>query len=303
MTKILGILGATSVGKTAIAKILATKINSEIISADSMQIYKGLDIGTAKASKEEMNGLIQHMVDIINPDENFSSFDYGVLTGKKVEKLFSEKKVPIIVGGTGFYFDALLYPLSYTNENNAEIRKNLYDELNKYGINHLYSKLSEIDYESAKAIHPNNIVRVIRALEIYYSTGKKKSDFKISSTPKYPAKLYVLNTDRNLLYEKINNRVDKMIQLGLIEEVKSLINKYPQTCNCFQAIGYKEIISYLNQECSLDFAIEKIKQNTRNYAKRQLTYFSRFKNAKWIDVDTENPLATAQDILKDFYYE
>lgn len=303
MKRILGILGATSVGKTAVAKLIAKTIDAEIISADSMQIYKGLNIGTAKASKEEMNGLQQHMIDIIEPDENFSSFDYGVIAGKKVEEIFLANKTPIVVGGTGFYFDALLYPLSYTNKNNTEIRINLNKELNKYGIDYLYSKLLQIDPESAKTIHPNNVVRVIRALEIYYSTGKKKSDYKIPTESKYPAKLYVLNASRNLLYERINKRVDDMIRLGLVDEVKSLINKYPQNCNSFQAIGYKEIISYLNKECTLDFAIEKIKQNTRNYAKRQLTYFLRFKDAIWIDVNLENPYSTAQEILKDFYYE
>lgn len=303
MKKILGILGPTSIGKTAIAKIIAQEIKGQIVSADSMQIYKGLNIGTAKASSEELNGIVQHMVDIVDPDKNFSSFDYGLMASEIIEQLFNKSITPIMAGGTGFYFDSVLYPLAYSNNNVEKIRAQLNDLLNEHGEIFLHEKLKEIDPLSAQNIHPNNVKRVIRALEIYYSTGKIKSSHKLPDTPKYNSKLFVLNTERNALYQRINKRVDKMIELGLVEEVKKLISIYPPNSQAFTAIGYKEIIEYLNGICDLNQSIENIKQHTRNYAKRQLTYFSRFKNATWVDVNLSDPSETAQKILKDFFNE
>ena len=302
MQKILGILGPTAVGKTKIAKILAQKTNQDtIISADSMQIYQELNVGTAKATPEEMSGIAQLMTDIVQPTDSFSSYDYAKLTSNIIEQMFSADKIPIIVGGTGFYFDSLLYPLTYSNDNVEKIREQLNNQLKTFGIDYLYNKLLEIDEESAKTIHPNNTVRVIRALEIFYSTGQKKSDFKLPTDSKYPANLYVLTTDRQTLYQKINKRVDKMIADGLLNEVKSLTSKYSPQNQCFNAIGYKEIIAHLNGDYDLNTAIEKIKQNTRNYAKRQISYFKRFKKATWIEVNYFDPTQTADKILKDFF--
>ena len=303
MAKILGILGPTAVGKTHIAKILAQKLNSKIVSADSMQIYKELNVGTAKATSEELDGIEQFMVDIINPDDTYSSFDYAQQASEVITNLLNANLTPILAGGTGFYFDSLLYPLSYSNDNVDVIRETLNQELLQNGAEFMHNKLTQIDPISAQQIHPNNSKKVIRALEIYYSTGQKKSDFKLPQNPKFPAKLYVLNTDREILYQRINQRVDKMIQDGLIDEVQKLISKYPQDCQAFTAIGYKEIIEYLNGLCDLECAINNVKQHTRNYAKRQLTYFSRFKDAKWIDVNVNNPQITANEILKDFLNE
>jgi len=303
MAKILGILGPTAVGKTHIAKILAQKLNSNIVSADSMQIYKELNIGTAKATNEELDGIKQYMVDIINPDDTYSSFDYAQQASSIISNLLDNNVSPILAGGTGFYFDSLLYPLSYSNDNVEAIRKNLNEELLQNSPEFMHDKLMQIDPISAQQIHPNNTKKVIRALEIFYSTGQKKSDFKLPQNPKFPTKLYVLTMDREVLYQRINQRVDKMVQLGLVDEVKELISKYPQNCQSFTAIGYKEIIEYLNGFCDLECAINDIKQHTRNYAKRQLTYFSRFKDAKWIDVDVNNPQNTANQILKDFLNE
>lgn len=301
--KILGIAGPTAVGKTEIAKIISKSIDGQIISADSMQIYKGLDIGTAKASVAEMDGLSQNLIDIIEPNQTFSSFDYGIAASECVENAFSTGRLPIVVGGTGFYFDALLYPLTYADENKNEIRAQLKELQNEKGEEYLYALLEQIDPDSAKNIHPNNVVRVMRALEIFYSTGKKKSEYVLPQKPKYENKIYVLNLPRDILYERINKRVDIMITCGLVNEVESLIKVYGKNCQCFSAIGYKEIIEYFDGKCTLGDAINAIKQGSRNYAKRQISYFKRFKNAKWIEVDPANPKNTANTILKDFFNE
>ena len=301
--KILGIAGPTAVGKTEIAKIISKSIDGQIISADSMQIYKGLDIGTAKASVAEMDGLSQNLIDIIEPNQTFSSFDYGIAASECVENAFSTGRLPIVVGGTGFYFDALLYPLTYADKNKNEIRAQLKELQNEKGEEYLYALLEQIDPDSAKNIHPNNVVRVMRALEIFYSTGKKKSEYVLPQKPKYENKIYVLNLPRDILYERINKRVDIMISCGLVNEVENLIKVYGKNCQCFSAIGYKEIIEYFDGKCTLDDAIDAIKQGSRNYAKRQISYFKRFKNAKWIEVDPANPKNTADTILKDFFNE
>lgn len=301
--KILGIAGPTAVGKTEIAKIISKSIDGQIISADSMQIYKGLDIGTAKASVAEMDGLSQNLIDIIEPNQTFSSFDYGIAASECVENAFSTGRLPIVVGGTGFYFDALLYPLTYADENKNEIRAQLKELQNEKGEEYLYALLEQIDPDSAKSIHPNNVVRVMRALEIFYSTGKKKSEYVLPQNPKYENEIYVLSLPRDILYERINKRVDIMISCGLVNEVENLIKVYGKNCQCFSAIGYKEIIEYFDGKCTLDDAIDAIKQGSRNYAKRQISYFKRFKNAKWIDVDPANPENTANTILKDFFNE
>lgn len=301
--KILGIAGPTAVGKTEIAKIISKSIDGQIISADSMQIYKGLDIGTAKASVAEMDGLSQNLIDIIEPNQTFSSFDYGIAASECVENAFSTGRLPIVVGGTGFYFDALLYPLTYADENKNEIRAQLKELQNEKGEEYLYALLEQIDPDSAKSIHPNNVVRVMRALEIFYSTGKKKSEYVLPQNPKYENEIYVLSSPRDILYERINKRVDIMITCGLVNEVESLIKVYGKNCQCFSAIGYKEIIEYFDGKCTLGDAINAIKQGSRNYAKRQISYFKRFKNAKWIEVDPANPENTANTILKDFFNE
>lgn len=301
--KILGIAGPTAVGKTEIAKIISKSIDGQIISADSMQIYKGLDIGTAKASVAEMDGLSQNLIDIIEPNQTFSSFDYGIAASECVENAFSTGRLPIVVGGTGFYFDALLYPLTYADENKNEIRAQLKELQNEKGEEYLYALLEQIDPDSAKNIHPNNVVRVMRALEIFYSTGRKKSEYVLPQNPKYENEIYVLSSPRDILYERINKRVDIMISCGLVNEVENLIKVYGKNCQCFSAIGYKEIIEYFDGKCTLDDAINAIKQGSRNYAKRQISYFKRFKNAKWIEVDPANPKNTADTILKDFFNE
>ena len=245
--KILGIAGPTAVGKTEIAKIISKSIDGQIISADSMQIYKGLDIGTAKASVAEMDGLSQNLIDIIEPNQTFSSFDYGIAASECVENAFSSGRLPIVVGGTGFYFDALLYPLTYADENKNEIRAQLKELQNEKGEEYLYALLEQIDPDSAKSIHPNNVVRVMRALEIFYSTGRKKSEYVLPQKPKYENKIYVLNLPRDILYERINKRVDIMISCGLVNEVENLIKVYGKNCQCFSAIGYKEIIEYFKR--------------------------------------------------------
>lgn len=283
MKKLLIICGPTAVGKSALALSLAEKLNTEIISADAMQIYKGLDIGTAKPTKEEQKLIKHNLIDIVNPDEEFSVFDYVENCKGVIERFDREGKVPLIVGGTGFYIKSLLFSYNFSDANkNAEIRDKLNEDLKNYGNDYIYQKLIDIDPESAEVLHKNDTKRVIRALEIYYSTGIKKSE-AISAKSRYDYCLIGLNTDRTELYERINLRVAKMIELGLVKEVENLLNLgYYSSLQSMQAIGYKEIIGFLNKEYSLDAAIEKIKQATRNYAKRQITYFKSISLINWL---------------------
>ncbi len=278
------ICGPTASGKTALAVECAKLLNSEVISADSMYLYKGLNIGTAKPSKEEMDGIIHHVIDVAEPNDNFSVSDYKRIAEPILQRLFNQNKTPIICGGTGFYINSLLYELSYGNGSaNIEVREKYKKLGQEKGNKYVYDILKDKDHITAEKLHYNDIKRIIRALEIF-ENGYKKSDIKDEFTPKFPYNAYMISHPRDQLYSRINQRVEIMISNGLINEVKNLIDLgYDRECQCFQGIGYKEVAEYLHGEISLEDAIEKIKLNTRHYAKRQITFFKRMDNLILLD--------------------
>ena len=283
MKPILGILGPTAVGKSRLALELSQKLNTEIISADSMQIYKGFDIGTAKPTKEEQSIVKHHLIDIVNPNESFSSY----LFKKEAEKILQDFErrdlIPLIVGGTGFFFKNLLYQFDFEEGSDTDkVRENLMQLKDKNGTDYMFSLLRNIDPQSAEIIHPNDIKKVLRALEIYYTTGRTKSSGQNNQKPRYSYKLFVLNRSREDLYNRINMRVDKMLEKGLVEEVHFIYKTIPPNSQSLQGIGYKELIAYFNGECDLSQSIELIKQHSRNYAKRQITFYKKM-DAFWLD--------------------
>ena len=284
------IAGPTAVGKTEISIKLAKELNGEIISTDSMQIYKYMDIGSAKISKEEMEEIPHHLINIIDPKVQFSVSEYKEKCLEAMEDIYSRGKLPILVGGTGLYIDSVTCNMSFTeSEKDEGYRSYLWDLAEKEGNDRLHSMLKDIDNESYDSIHPNNRKRVIRALEVYKLTGKPFSSFKEDNSKydvPYNVLYYVLNMDRAKLYERINKRVDIMMKEGLIEEVKKLMDMgLTSNMQSMQGIGYKEIMYYLNGDISLEQAEEMIKQGTRNYAKRQLTWFRKDPRAVFIDKD------------------
>lgn len=282
--------GPTASGKTELSISLAEKINGEIISADSIQVYKYMDIGSAKVTSEEMRGIKHYLIDELYPDEEFNIFIFKEKAEKYIEEIYKKGKIPIIAGGTGFYIQALLYDIKFNEEeNDFEYRKKLEELAEKNGGEFLHKMLQEIDPESASSIHFNNIKRVIRALEYKHITGEKISDHneeqKRNESP-YDFKYFVLNRNRDELYERINKRVDIMMENGLIDEVKSLIERgYGRELVSMQGIGYKEIAAYLNGEMDLESAISILKRDTRHFAKRQLTWFRREKEVNWIEIE------------------
>ncbi|MBC7087293.1 MAG: tRNA (adenosine(37)-N6)-dimethylallyltransferase MiaA [Tissierellales bacterium] len=282
--------GPTGIGKTDLSLKIAKAINGEIISADSRQIYKYMDIGTAKVEKKYMNEIKHHMIDIVKPDEDFTVSDYKYNVTKIIEEINSEGKIPLLVGGTGLYINSIVYDLDFTSvPSNNDIREHYKSILLNQGKQALYDILIEKDYETAKRLNINDTKRIIRALEVYDITQKPMSmqnkDFR-KQTKRYNLLMYCLNMDRTKLYDKINSRVDKMIDLGLVNEVISLLGMgYDKDLNSMQGIGYKEIIDYLEDKLTLKDAIELIKKRSRNYAKRQLTWFRRDERYKWIMID------------------
>lgn len=283
--------GPTAVGKTELSVRLAKEINGEIISADSIQVYKYMDIGSAKVTAEEMQGVKHYLIDEIDPAEEFNIYIFKEKAKQYVEEIYSKGKIPIIAGGTGFYIQALLYDIDFTEEENDYSYRNELEEIAKTesGVDRLYEVLKEVDFESAQTIHKNNVKRVIRALEYYKQTGEKislhNSVQKEKESP-YDFKYFVLNMDRNLLYERINQRVDIMMEKGLVEEVKKLKDMgYIASLVSMQGIGYKEIFRYLDGEISLEEAVYIIKRDTRHFAKRQLTWFKREKSVEMINYE------------------
>ena len=280
--------GPTAVGKTELSIGLAKAVNGEIISADSIQVYKNMDIGSAKIMPEEMQGVKHYLVDELQPDEEFNIFRFKEMSLKYMEDIYSRGKIPIIVGGTGFYIQGILYDIDFS-ENDADMsyREELKKIADTKGALELHNMLRDIDPESADKIHFNNVKRVIRALEYYKQTGEKISEHNETqreNVSPYAFKYFVLNDDRDILYSRIDKRVDVMIEKGLVEEVKLLKDMgYSTDMTSMQGIGYKEIYSYLMGEISLDEAIELIKKDTRHFAKRQLTWFRREKEVTWVD--------------------
>ena len=268
--KVIVICGPTASGKTALSIELAKQINGEIVSCDSMQIYKDMNIGTAKPTEEEQKGIKHYLIDFVSPDERYSVADYKQDAKKAIKEILKKGKVPIVVGGTGLYIDSLIYEIEYPNIE--------FDEK--------YRKKLEIDPEAIKKISENDKKRILRILEIYHATGKNKTEQEKESRKnevEYEYKIYALKWDRQELYERINKRVDIMIEQGLIDEVKKIYQKYQSFPTAMQGLGYKEVVEYLEGKISKDDMIEKIKQETRRYAKRQLTWFRKNKQTIWLD--------------------
>jgi tRNA dimethylallyltransferase len=289
--KLLVIIGPTAVGKTKLSIELAHHFNGEIISGDSMQIYKGMDIGTAKIRAEEMEGIPHHLIDILNPSERFSVAEFQILVRDKINEISNRGKLPMIVGGTGLYIQSVIYDYQFSDASGDEtFRLQLEDRAKEIGMEALHQELTEIDPESARHIHPNNVRRVIRALEVYHSTGKTMSDIQKEQKPDllYETVLVGLTMDREKLYERINTRVDLMIDEGLLNEVERLYQSGLHDCQSIQAIGYKEMYDYLDGLVALDEAIENLKQNSRRYAKRQLTWFRNKMDVQWFNMTDAN---------------
>ncbi len=294
MNKAVIILGPTAVGKSKLAVELAKKINGEIISADSMQVYRGMDIGTAKLTSEEQQGIPHHLIDIKNPDEEWTVSNFVELTNKLIGEITKRGKTPIIVGGTGLYLWSLLegyvFPIAPSD-------KKIREKLEKVSLPTLYAQLSTIDPPAAQKINPNDKKRVVRALEVYELTGKRISELQElrAQNTEHPsislgagrAQEYILiglNLPREQLYERINDRVDQMIENGLIEEVKELLNKgFSKDLPSFQALGYKEAIEHLEGKWTLEKMVYELKKRTRHFARRQMTWFKRFKDVEWFE--------------------
>ncbi len=280
--------GPTSVGKTSLSIALAKAVGGEIISADSMQVYKHMDIGTAKISVPEMDGIPHYLVDEFEPEEEFNVVCFQQLAKEYMKQIYKKGKLPILVGGTGFYIQAVLYDIDFTSEeNDGSCRTELEALLQEYGAEYLHDMLRQIDPDSAGLIHPNNSKRVIRALEYAGQTGDKISRHNKEQRGKdspYQFCYFVLNRDRAKLYENINRRVDLMLRRGLLEEVKALDTKgYPRDLVSMQGLGYKELFAYLDGTCTLEEAIDILKRDTRHFAKRQLTWFKREKEVLWVN--------------------
>ncbi len=281
--------GPTAVGKTELSIKLAKKLNAEIISADSIQVYKYMDVGSAKISNDEMCGIRHYLIDELEPDEEFNIFRFKEMALTYMEEIYKKGKIPLIVGGTGFYIQSIIYDIQFNIEkgDKQSYRHELEEKAKIYGNKFVHDMLKKIDSDSAEQIHPNNLKRVIRALEYYNETGRKFSkhnaEQRNNSSP-YNFRYFVLNDDRERLYERINKRVDIMIDNGLEDEVRMLLNRgYSADLVSMQGIGYKEMVSYISGNTDFNDAVELIKKNTRNFAKRQLTWFRREKEVDFID--------------------
>ena len=300
--------GPTASGKTALSVELAKRIGGEIISADSMQVYRHMDVGSAKVTAEEMDGVPHHLIDVLDPQDAFNVVIFQEMAKKAMEEIYRNGHIPIVAGGTGFYIQALLNDIDFTeNDGDTEYRQSLEKLAAEQGANVLHEKLRAVDPASADAIHMNNVKRVIRALEFYEQTGKRISEHNEEERQKespYNFAYYVLNMDRARLYSRIDMRVDKMVEDGLVEEVEKL-----KSMGCtrdmvsMQGLGYKEILDYLNGELSLEEAVYVLKRDTRHFAKRQLTWFKREKEVSWItqeefDFDREKILVWMIEDLK-----
>ena len=306
MTPLIILTGPTAVGKTDLSIQLAKAVDAEIVSADSMQIYKYMDIGSAKVTEEEMQGVKHYLVDEIEPDMPFSVSEYKRMAEEYIDEISSRGKNVIVTGGTGLYLNSLIYDMDFgKSDANQELRDKLNKELEENGPAYMYEKLVSLDKDAAERIHPNNTKRVIRAIEVAMS-GEKMNDFSkdLRYNKKYRPIIIVLNRDRQALYDRINLRVDIMLKNGLIEEVKGLLEKgYTKDMISMRGIGYKEIIKYFDGEYTLEEAIEIIKRDSRRYAKRQLTWFRRYEDAKWFEIDKFDSAEELKDAVVSYVKE
>ena len=300
MIPIVIVAGATASGKTALSVELAKRLSGEIVSCDSMQIYKGMDIGTAKPTKEEMQGVKHHMLDFLEPSENFSVADFCNMAREIIADIHDRGKLPILTGGTGLYIDSLVNNVEFAAETEkSDIRDELFELAETSGKDTVYEMLLEIDPDYAKIVHPNNVKRVIRAIEFYKTTGMTVTEHnKVQKTPIYKSVYFCIDWDRAVLYNRINIRVDEMLKMGLCEEAKTLYEKYGrQKLTALSGIGYKEFFDYFDGKKTLSEVVEEIKQGTRRYAKRQLTWFRRNDKIHWLKPDG-NMMENAIEIIK-----
>ena len=286
--KLIILAGPTASGKTAVSVDLAKRIGGEIISADSMQIYRGMDIGTAKITADEMQGVKHYLINVSDPKEDFNIVKFQNMVKCSIEEIKKNGHIPILVGGTGFYIQSIIYDINFDKEDdNGSIRKVLEEEYDKMGADFMYEKLKKIDSISAENIHKNNKKRIIRAIEYFLINNaliSEHNELQRKKTSPYDFRFFVLNPKRDILYDRINKRVDKMVEKGLVDEVKSLIESGLSIDNIsMQGLGYKEIVEYLEGNIPLDKAVENIKQNTRHMAKRQVTWFKRERDVIYID--------------------
>ncbi len=302
---VVAVVGPTATGKTALGVALAEQFDGEIISADSMQIYRGLDVGTAKVTPEETHGVLHHGVDILTPEQNFSVADFTAMASAKEQEITARGRLPLVVGGTGLYVQSLLYGVRFTAEKTPEgLREQLAAELAQKGAAAMYEQLQQVDPEAAAAIHPNNQIRVLRALEHYRATGKRLSEQKAESLPpEKPYRSLILGLDfpeRAALYAKIDLRVDKMLQADLLKEAELVWQNRDSYRTAAQAIGYKEFFPYFEQQAPLEICVDKLKQASRNYAKRQLTWFRHMDGVVWLDAGDPALVQKASQLTHDF---
>lgn len=295
------VVGPTASGKTDLGIKLAKKYNGEIVSADSMQIYKGISIASAAVSSEEMQGVKHHLLEFLELTDTFSVADYVNLAKKTITDIYSRGKQPILVGGTGLYVNSLVDGITFAEQkNDGKIRKELEEELGEYGAEYMLEKLKKVDPEAAEKLHPNNSRRILRALEVYKTTGKTFTEqnelSKMGDNPFDTVIIGITYGDREKLYERINLRVDKMLENSLLKEAETTL-PLENGVGAAQAIGHKELHKYLRGEMALEEAVETLKRETRRYAKRQLTWFRRRKDINWVFADTENVLEKAIEII------
>lgn len=291
--------GPTAVGKTALSIGLAKAVDGEIISADSMQVYRKMNIGTAKIQQSEMQGVRHHLIDILDPGEDFNVVLFKKYALEAMKDIYSREKIPVVVGGTGFYIQALLYDINFEdNDNDMSYREELQTLAAEHGNSYIHDMLAGVDPESAEKIHENNVKRVIRALEFYKKTGTKISKHNEAESQKespYNFEYFVLNDDRQKLYDRIDRRIDIMLEDGLLDEVRSLVDEgYSRDLVSMQGLGYKEMIDYIQERYTLDEAVYTLKRDTRHFAKRQVTWFKREKQVTWVN---KNEFDSEADIL------
>ena len=291
--------GPTAVGKTALSIWLAKAVDGEIISADSMQVYRKMNIGTAKIQQSEMQGVRHHLIDILDPGEDFNVVLFKKYALEAMKDIYSRGKIPVVVGGTGFYIQALLYDINFEdNDNDMSYREELQTLAAEHGNSYIHDMLAGVDPESAEKIHENNVKRVIRALEFYKKTGTKISEHNEAESQKespYNFEYFVLNDDRQKLYDRIDRRIDIMLEDGLLDEVRSLVDEgYSRDLVSMQGLGYKEMIDYIQERYTLDEAVYTLKRDTRHFAKRQVTWFKREKQVTWVN---KNEFDSEADIL------
>ncbi len=283
MKKLLVICGATASGKTSLAVECAKRLNGEVISCDALLVYRGLNIGTAKPTREEMGGIEHHLIDVADPTDSFTVHDFERLVLDAVADISARGKVPVLCGGTGFYLNAVLFKSGFGNAAADEGVRAKYNAIAaEKGKEYLHGLLQEVDAESAAILHPNDVKRVVRALEIYELTGKKKSDQQDDRVARFPYEAFAFDYPREVLYERIDRRAAQMFEEGLVEEVRGLLVSVPENAQCMQAIGYKEVVEGLKNGDNQSTMRDIVQKNTRNYAKRQLTFFKKLPNLHWL---------------------